>query len=317
MKDTNILNKVGLPLILQLDEMEKDDFISYYIKNKNEIEKKLLQRGAIKFTGVRIDSLETFKDIVDSVSSKFLNYIDGNSPRTKLTGNVYTSTEYDKTQRITMHNELSYSAKWPNKLFFSCLKPAETGGQTLVADSREILEKMNKDIVEEIEKRGIIYVRNLHDGTGIGPSWQSTFETDDKSLVEEYCKAYSIKFSWKNDGSVRLIQPGRGIIEHRITKERVWFNQIDQFHPYQLGEELYNAMHAIYNSPDDFPSYVKFADGKEISEGLVSEILKTIEETTVAPTWEMNELLIIDNELASHGRNPFTGDRTVVVAMSE
>jgi hypothetical protein len=317
MNQVSIAQKIDVPLIVELNELDADSFIRYYLDNKKEIENDLLKTGAVKFRGITIDSLETFQKIVDSISDKFLSYIDGNSPRTKLSGNVYTSTEYDKTQRITMHNELSYSAKWPNKLFFSCLRPAETGGETLLADSREILKRMDKKIVSEIKERGVMYIRNLHSGMGMGPSWQDTFETEDKSQLEAYCKSYSIDIEWTGNGNLRLKQPSKGIIQHRHTKEEVWFNQIDQFHPIQLGEEVYEMMKAMYHSQEDFPMYVKFGDGKKIEEGMIKDILETIEEITIAPPWEKNELLIVDNELVSHGRSAYTGNRTVVVSMSE
>jgi len=313
----SLSEKLELPFVIELEDLRPDEFIDYYSAHKFNIEAKLFKNGTVKFKGVQIDSLETFQHIVDSISSKFLNYIDGNSPRTKLTGNVYTSTEYDKTQRITMHNELSYSAKWPNKLFFSCLQPADTGGETLLADSREILAKMDKDIVAEIETRGITYIRNLHGGKGVGPSWQDTFEATTKEEVEAYCNSYGIAYEWGPQNSLRLIQNSKGIIKHRFTGEKLWFNQIDQFHPCHLGEEMYETMQIMYDSPENFPMYVRFGDGKEISEFIVHEILKTIEQVTVAPLWQKNELLIVDNELVTHGRNSYTGNRKVLVAMSE
>lgn len=315
----DILNKkLQLPLINELNGLSQDEFISYYLKNKDELEKSLKEYGAIKFTGVQIDSLETFQHIVNSISTKFLSYIDGNSPRTKLTDNVYTSTEYDKNQKITMHNELSYSAKWPNKLFFSCLEVSESGGETLLADSRSILNQMNPDIVSEIETKGIIYVRNLNGGQfGMGPSWQDTFETDDKKQVEKYCDSYNINFKWMENENLRVEQFSKGIIEHRTTKEKLWFNQIDQFHPFHLGEEIFESMKILYDSPENFPMHVKFGDGTEISESFVKEILETIYRVTIATAWQKNELLIVDNELIAHGRNSFTGSRRVIVAMSE
>lgn len=316
----NILKTVVEPDFLSVigfDGIDADSFIQWFHNNEATMESRLTETGAIKCRGVQIDSVETFQKIVHGISSKFLNYIDGNSPRTRLSGNVYTSTEYDKTQRITMHNELSYSAKWPGKLFFSCLTPAETGGETLVADSRLILKNMNAEIVNDIKRRGIAYIRNLHGGKGVGPSWQDTFETSEKKQLETYCDAYGIRYEWRDNDNVRLIQPSKGIICHRKTNEEVWFNQIDQFHPYQLGEEMYDAMQAIYETPEEFPMYVRYNDGKEITEDVVREILKTIDELTYAPQWEKNELLILDNELICHGRNPYSGDRKVLVAMSE
>lgn len=317
MNKVNLTSQVELPVIIQVDEMDSRAFVSFFLKHREEIEDKLLINGAIKFQGVKIDSTAVFQEVVNAISSKFLAYIDGNSPRTKLTGTVYTSTEYDKTQRITMHNELSYSAKWPNKLFFTCLQPAETGGETLLADSREILKNMHSDIVSEIQAKGIIYIRNLHGGTGIGPSWQDTFETQDRKTLEAYCTSYGIGFEWLENGNLRLKQRSKGIIEHRKSGEQVWFNQIDQFHPCHLGEELYAAMMAIYDSPEEFPMYVRYGDGQNISEETVKEILKTIDGVTIAPVWQTNELLIVDNELVSHGRNAYTGERKVLVSMSE
>jgi alpha-ketoglutarate-dependent taurine dioxygenase len=309
--------QLELPFVEHLSGMAADDFIRYYRQNKDAIEDQLLKNGAVKFKGVRIDSQDTFQYVVQSISDKFLPYIDGTSPRTKLSSMVYTSTEYDKTQRITMHNENSYSSKWPNKLFFSALEVADTGGETLLADSRELLAGIDPQIVAEVEARGVIYVRNLHGGDGVGLSWQQTFETDDKRALADYCNACGIAVEWGENDSARLKQASKGIIRHRITGEKVWFNQIDQFHPYQLGEEIYTALLDLYDTPDEFPKYVKFGDGTTISEDIIRHILEVSNRITVAPAWDQNELLIVDNELVSHGRNSYTGSRKVLVAMSE
>lgn len=299
-----------------LGKVSAEQFIDYYQSDEAEIEQLIQKYGVIKFGGVSIDSIEIFQKITHSIADEFLPYVDGNSPRTKLSGDVYTSTEYDQTQRITMHNELSYSALWPNRLFFSCLIPAESGGETLLADSREILNQMDKTIVREVEKRGIAYIRNLHGGGGIGPSWQETFETTSKTELEDYCNSLGIEFSWGDRDGIKLRQTHPGIIEHRMTKERVWFNQMDQFHPYHLGSEIYELMSEIYGSPDHFPMYVTYGDGTEVEVEIVQEVLSTIDSVTYAPVWQRDELLIVDNERTAHGRNPFEGNRKVIVAMT-
>jgi alpha-ketoglutarate-dependent taurine dioxygenase len=317
MKETILSNGYTSLPILEIPDWDATEFISWFKANRGEMEEKLDVHGALKFSGVRIRDLETFRQIVESISERFLNYIDGNSPRTKLSGTVYTSTEYDKSARITMHNELSYSAIWPGKLFFSCLQPSDTGGETLLADSRSILQRMNKEIVENIAQRGVTYIRNLHSGRGIGPSWQDTFETDDRNRLEEYCRSYGIRFEWRKGDHLRLVQASKGIIQHRKSKVSAWFNQIDQFHPSHLDEEVYEGLLALYDSPSDFPIFVTFGDGRDIDEETVAEILRTTEEVTLSPVWQVDELLIVDNELVSHGRNSYTGDRKVLVSMSE
>lgn len=311
------IHDTAMPVTIDAGSLSPDEFIAYFKNNKPAFDATLEKTGMLKFTGVRIATVDDFQYIIDQIASRFLNYIDGNSPRTKLSGNVYTSTEYDKTQKITMHNELSYSAKWPNKLFFSCILPATEGGETLLADSRDILKQMNSEIVAAIEQKGVTYIRNLHGGRGIGPSWQETFETDSKTTVEDYCRSYKIDYEWGGDDNIKIKQFSKGIITHRTTGEKLWFNQIDQFHPVQLEEELFETLKILYDEPENFPMYVRFGDGTPIQESMVKEILKTIETVTIAPAWSRNELLIVDNELVSHGRNSYTGERKVVVAMSE
>jgi len=103
---------------------------------------------------------------------------------------------------------------------------------------------------------------------------------------------------------------------HRKTKEMVWFNQIEDFHPYHLGDEIYEVIRSMYDSPLDYPMYVQYGDGTDIEIALIKGIKETIASVTVAPKWNENEFMIIDNEIACHGRNSFTGDRLVLVSMS-
>ncbi len=310
------IDKITLPHIVEMGNITNEKFISYYQENKSKVEELLSVYGAVKFSGVQIENQESFQNIINSISEEFLSYIDGNSPRTKLSDNLYTSTEYDKSQKITMHNELSYSYLWPNKLFFCCLDVAETGGETLLADSREVLKAIDPDVVNEVEEKGVAYIRNLHGGMGMGPSWQATFETDNKKEVEHHCQKLEIEYTWKEDDSIRLLNKRKGIINHRKTNERLWFNQIDQFHPSHLGEEYYETMKMLFENKDDFPTYVKYGDGTEISDMVVKEILESIEKVTIAPKWKKNEILLVDNELVSHGRGSYTGSRRVLVSMS-
>jgi len=308
---------MNLPFSIKLDTLHLDDFISYYKEHESYIEEMLTTHGVVKFQNVLINSANDFQHIVNAITPQFLDYVNGNSPRKKLSDNVYTSTEYDKSQVITMHNEMSYSSSWPEKLFLSCIKVAESGGETLLADSREILRIMDPEVVNAVKEKGIRYIRNLHGGNGFfGKSWQDTYETEDKKVVEEYLKASNIDFSWGNDNSLKIVQLREGVNFHRKTKEMVWFNQIEDFHPYHLGDEIYEVIRSMYDSPLDYPMYVQYGDGTDIEIALIKGIKETIASVTVAPKWNENEFMIIDNEIACHGRNSFTGDRLVLVSMS-
>jgi len=291
------------------------NFGAWYADNIEKIEECVLRTGALVFQGIALEDDKAFSVLVDLINPVIFDYVDGNSPRTKLGEKIYTSTEYDKTQRITMHNELSYASRWPSKLFFACIEPAISGGETPLADSRIILEKMPAEIVDEIKRKKIRYIRNLHGGFGVGPSWQDTFETHSRADVESYCTARHTQFFWKDDGALQLVQLSDGIHTHPKTGEKVWFNQIDQFHPVHLSPEIYDGLLTIFGSEDNLPMYVTYGDGTRISEDTVLQIQKTIDSLLVIRPWAQGDLVLIDNVLVCHGRMPFTGKRKILVSM--
>lgn len=292
--------------------------ISWYQDNKEDIERQLLKTGALLIQGANIDTLDKFEQFTGKITSKFRNYLDGNYPRKNLQGHVYISTEYDKNYDITMHNELSYSYKWPSKLLLGCILPSETGGETPLADSRKIVQRMNKDLLVEFETRQIRYIRNLHSGAGMGPSWQETFATQDKKEVEKHCKEINIQYQWKDQDHLTLenIRPATRL--HPVTGERVWFNQVDQYHPSHFPKEVYETLILLAEGKEEnLPLYVSYGDGGEITEDVVKEVMDTIDKEVVLRTWEKGDFVIVDNMLVAHGRKAYTGDRKVVVAMAQ
>lgn len=315
LKTENIEPKNSFPYHLNLENISIEDFVTYYKENESEVNEKLKLHGAIKFQGIQIDSPDSFQYIMNAISDEFSSYIDGNSPRIKVMDNVYTSTEYPNTQKITMHNELSYSNKWPSKLIFCCIVAPPVQGETLIVDGRKVLNEMDASFVDEIREKGVTYIRNLHNGMGLGPSWQNTFETTEKEEVEKHCEKLNIEYEWKSNDSIRLIQKRKGTLVHEATNEEVWFNQIDQFHPLHLGEKLYKELRRLYKNTYDLPMFVEFGDGTEITEDRIKHILSTMDSLTIEPKWQQGELLLIDNELVCHGRNPFEGERKILVSM--
>ena len=311
-----VLNN-GLPLIVRFEEkISPVDFAVWAQENNDLLEAEILIHGAILLRNLAIDSINDFDSIIGEIGGEPLSYVDGFSPRTKLSASTYTSTEYDADFDITLHNELSYSSKWPSKLFFCCITPSETGGETTIADCRKILNSFRPELLSEIELKGVRYVRNLHAGGGAGPSWQQTYETDNKEDVECFCANNQIDFEWKADGGIKLIQKRPAIITHPVTGEKVWFNQVDQFHPSHMDEDIYEALMIMYENEEDMPMYGAFGDGSEISTEKIKEIRETVDKNIVKNTWEKGDLLMVDNILVSHGRSAYTGSRKILVSMS-
>ncbi|WKX06869.1 TauD/TfdA family dioxygenase [Streptomyces sp. NL15-2K] len=273
----------------------------------------LVEHKALVFRGFGVTP-----DAVDAVFARLvpdrLPYVHGNSPRTKVGGNLYTSTEYPQQYTISMHNELSYAHRWPTRLAFYCEKAAERGGATPVLDGELWLGSLDAE-VRDAFAGGIRYVQNLHDGLGFGKSWQDTFETDDRRAVEAFLRESRAEWEWNEDG-LRVVQLRPATVKHPVTGAEVWFNQADQWHPAGLGDEASAELYDIL-TPDEFPQYVTFADGTPIPDAYITQILGRGLEHAVDVDWRDGDVLLIDNVLLAHGRRPFEGTRRVLVALSD
>ncbi|WP_435228420.1 TauD/TfdA family dioxygenase [Streptomyces sp. Tue6028] len=274
----------------------------------------LVREKALVFRGFGItpDTLDT---ALDRLLPHRLAYVHGNSPRTKVGGNVYTSTEYPQEYTISMHNEMSYAHAWPTRLAFYCEVTPGGGGATPVTDAARWLAALD-DEVREAFAGGVRYVQNLHDGYGLGKSWQDTFETKERGDVEEFLTGTGAEWTWRRDGSLRVESVRPATTRHPVTGAEVWFNQADQWHPAGLGDDTAAELAAILPE-DEMPQMVKFADGGAIPAEHVAQIRDRGLAAAVDVDWIRGDLLLIDNVLLAHGRRPFTGDRRVLVAMSD
>lgn len=289
------------------------DLIAWARANREFLETRLLQEGAVLFRDFDLHTAEEFERLIEAVSGKLLDYSYRSTPRTAVSGHIYTSTEYPAHQSIPLHNENSYSHQWPTKVWFFSMQVATEGGETPLADSRKIYPLIPSEIRECFERKGLMYVRNY--GTGLDLSWQDVFQTTGKLEVEAYCRTSGIDFEWLGEDQLRTRQCCQVSARHPQTGEMVWFNQAHLFHISRLPGEVRECLLATF-AAEDLPRNVYFADGSDIDPEMVDEILKVYEQQAVAFGWLAADVLLIDNMLTAHGRNPFRGKRKVVVGMS-
>ncbi|WP_405617082.1 TauD/TfdA family dioxygenase [Streptomyces sp. NBC_00076] len=274
----------------------------------------LVREKAVAFRGFKVPE-DGLDPVLDRLLPRRLAYVHGNSPRTKVGSNVYTSTEYPQEYTISMHNEMSYAHAWPTRLAFYCAVAPATGGATPVVDAALWLESLD-DEVREAFAAGVRYTQNLHGGRGLGKSWQDTFETDDRDEVDAFLKEAQADWGWGPGDSLKVSQVRHATVRHPVTGAEVWFNQSDQWHPASLGDETAKALAQIMPT-DELPQFVTFADGSPIPDAYVLQVRDRGLEHAVDADWREGDLLVIDNLLVGHGRRPFTGARRVLVAMSD
>ena len=192
---TLLMRDSPLPLLLEPDKTGTgksnglNELLAWIAANKSWIDKSLLKYGGLLFRGFPVKEADEFEQIIRLLEPELLPYTEGQSQRSKVLSNIYTSTEYPPDQDITLHNELSYIANPPRRLFFYChIEPPE-GGETPITDCRRAYETMDPSVRDRFVERQIRYVKNMHGGKGFGKSWQEHFETSDRDEVETYLKA--------------------------------------------------------------------------------------------------------------------------------
>lgn len=318
---TGFTNQKQLPLVVEPYDAsvpgrngESLDHLCHH--QGHHLRDKLLEHGALLLRGFIVPAPNKFAQFVRQFSGhEPLDYVGGASPRIKLGGGVYTSTEYSPHVSLSLHNELSYTYTWPACLFFFCAVAPERGGETLLGDSRALLRKIDAGVVHEFKSRMIRYDRNLSGDSGSNFSWQAAFETNDKSSVERYCRAGGVGLRWTECGGLRLSEVRSATARHPLTGDEVWFNQADGFHPSALDPADYAAFISC-TAEEDFRLNSYFGDGAPLDLRALEHIREVMREEMVLVKWQEGDILIVDNMLAAHGRMPFTGPRKILLAMS-
>jgi amino acid adenylation domain-containing protein len=315
----------GLPLIVEPNVRDgRDvDLAAWAAAHRGQIDEWLATHGAVLFRGFGVeadaDPVARFREVAAAVSPDVLSYDDPTTPRTELGSKVYTSTEYPADQIIPHHNELSYNQSWPMRIFFHCVIAPESRGETPLADSRRVYERIDPVVRERFVSRGVMYVRSFGDGVGL--PWQTVFQTADRGEVEAYCRARGMEVEWRDIGDTgrlrtRHVRPA--VARHPRTGETVWFNQANVHHPSSLPPALRESLLAVA-ADRNFPMDVNacYGDGTPIPDEDIAAVRRAYEEENVLFPWRQGDVLAVDNMLVAHGRSPFSGPRRIVVLMAE
>jgi alpha-ketoglutarate-dependent taurine dioxygenase len=283
-------------------------------REKQAIFDRLHRYGAVLVRGFDVQDQDQFLRIARLFTPNLMDYVGGDSPRSEVGDNVYTSTEYPAQFPISLHNELSFSNIFPRYLYFFCDVPPETGGETPLMNCCQLLRALPSDLRERFESRKLKYVQNLHDGFGIGKSWQETFMTEDPEKVENHLNNLGAQFTWKEDNTLHVEETVKPVIDHPITGEQVFFSQADQWHPSNLDEATRTAMLNL-SAEEDLYHNCFYGDGGKIDDEDLDTIRGLVDRDMVKFPWQKGDILLVDNVLTMHGRSPFTGDRRILVAM--
>lgn len=266
------------------------------------IDNRLKRSGALLFRGFPLRSASDFNAVVEAFGWEEHPYL-GLASRSRVEGRVYTANEAPSEQPIKFHHEMSMFANFPTKLIFFCEIAPPEGGQTAIVLSTKITQRVEQkfpQLVKKLEDGGLIYSFSLpqeDDPQSFLKGWQSRYEATTKQEAERKVATSGVpvsKITWADDGTMLLeIGPVVSIrtVDGDADKRKAWFN------------------------PSAFRGLVPMlADGSLFPEEAIERYVEIAEEECVDISWEVGDVLVLDNRFVQHARRPSTPPRRLLAA---
>ena len=302
----------SLPVVVEPTNAKTDPF-GWVSDHKALIEQKLLLHGAVLFRGFNIDTIETFRRLINPLITEAMRHPEMIAGRQEVGDAVYTPTKYPPDRQIAPHNEHSASLTFPGRLAFWCQVPAERGGETPIIDTRKVYKRLDPRVRDKFERLGWMLVRNYHDLPE--RRWQTVFQTESRAEVEAYCTENKVHCEWTPRNQLRTRRVLPAVMRHPVTGDLSWFNHVTFFHVTTLPPRIQSFIRSTYRE-EDFPNNTYYGDGSSIDADTIRTLQDAYRSETVSFPWLRGDVLLIDNIATAHARNSFTGPRQILVSLA-
>jgi alpha-ketoglutarate-dependent taurine dioxygenase len=304
-------------------------FLTALAQQREDILRCLDISGGVLIRGTPLTDLGHFKEAVLTLDKNVMEYT-GAKVRRNLCDNIVYSPTSTPARRINfLHHEMAYQKVIPSRLAFMCATPAPQGGESLLADSRELYKKIPPQIRQEMETRGLLFQRVFANRTrwqnylsqksdlfALAPSWQGNWNTDDAEEAHHKAEAQGLSVRWTKEKHMVLACQISPVRQHPQTGESLWVNNahLFQLHKKVFGKRLYYLFKTFFALTGIPMTTCYFGDGQPIPADYVSEILDATFAVQKTLPLRRGDLIFINNITVAHGRLPFRGPRRLYFA---
>src|SRR4029079_404513 len=114
----------------------------------------------------------------------------------------------------------------------------------------------------------------------------------------------------------RTIQQRPAIVRHPDTGEPLFFNQVLLHHVSSLDPASRETLCAEF-SQAQLPRSVYFGARSPIPDAAIAHVGACLDAASRAFAWQAGDVLLVDNMRMAHSRNPYKGQRSILVAMGD
>ncbi|GAA3348512.1 TauD/TfdA family dioxygenase [Amorphoplanes nipponensis] len=282
--------------------------------HRDEIRSRAATEGWVRIRGLPIAGRADAAAAIRALTDEPLTEREGFAPRTAHGDGVHSSSEWPPDQPMCMHHELSYRAEVPRQLVLACVTAPADGGATALADARAVLADLPAELVRRCAETGWRLLRSYTGVVGIG--WPDAFGTTDRAAAEAYCATHGIEASWDADGTLRTTQRRPAVVRHPVTGQACWFNQLAFLNEWTMDPDVRDFLVGQFG-PAGLPFTTAYGDGSPLDRDTVDHINEVYDKHTVREPWQRGDVLVLDNILTAHSREPYRGSREILVGMGE
>lgn len=295
----------------QLDEK------GYAVVHDSRLRDPMMLSETLKETGTFYPSTGNFSYALGNVKG-----------RTAIAPGIHKIGGAPKQVLVSGHSEASYLNLSPRFLLFSCLQPAEVGGQTPIYNIKQMEDiflsthvgrKMYNDVLSE----GVVYIRNdvSRDGplaeawANIGyPTWQDRFPGKSRDEIIEFLEESGMEAHFDKDDTLHSEWHFGGFRPHPDTGRLIWFNQLYGMNARYWRQHGDKTILSLPHRLRPLDSRIgTLHSNRALSEeeyNIIDDAHFEVQETF---DWKEGRVLFVDNFVYQHGRLPYDGERRCVV----
>ncbi|KAI8210698.1 Clavaminate synthase-like protein [Colletotrichum sp. SAR 10_76] len=319
-----------IPLALQPSSHDDDVELEAIIQTVKSLQarggiltEKLALHGTLLFRGLPIHNAEDFSKFAHAFGYRPHEIIGIVVNRPLLAPNVAPANEAPKEVLIYNHNESPQVPHAPEYIFFYNHTAPERGGETPISSSLELFNRAKDEIPEfiaEITEKGILsrvtykFDRQYEGGSTLKQAFGKEFqEGDDDSTkkvkieaqISRYGRGEHTTWEWIEDGVV---------LTHRLPAVRT--------QPGTNLPTLFTGLAAYWKNAQGGNGSRKevtkqlYGDGTPIPDKYLEHLSKITDEIRVLHKWQRGDILVYDNIIAQHGRQPWEGEQSDRVVLA-
>lgn len=278
--------------------------------------------GGLLLRGFDIRTPEQFRQFAGQFLSKRYTYFGGTSKRSEVVDRVYNTTDAPPDVLIDQHLESTHTPRPPRFVLFHCQVAPRTGGETTLASFAELAARLPNDLLDELRDQKVAYIKTLMDGNrplyrwlprratqSLALTWQEATGAVTQSEAIDLLEEEGYEVTKLPKGSVRTCFVRPVLEPHPVLGNLVWRLSSAMTRPLpRYAQGLQWAMR------DTVGIDYRLATGARFDARIARVVRRVIDNIRFSFRWQPGDLLLLDNEQMSHGRNRFTGERLILAS---